>query len=502
MRPVAGVAGGAGGQVGNRAPARAAVAAGSRPARPASPRGAPSGRPSSRPVAGGAGGDELREQRLPARVAARPARPRRLPPRHSRPRGRRRRRQAGRPAGPRPARPGGRPAAERGQALLMVLGAAFAILFAAALLAALGGALTATARVQRTADLAALSAARSLRDDFPRLFTAPLLSGGTPNPRHLDRRSTWRARPRRRARRQGGTASIPTGCASRFRTPLPSRRSAFAPRSPPRSTPSFPGSAPRSAGDQGSASGAIRIEARAEAEASPPSSPSAGGMPTSASGGGYSGPLAYRQGKPMRPDVALGFDRLARGGAPGRRLAGDQLRLPLRRRAGAALRRAPRSPLGRAAGSSRFTAARPSSTWARPPPTPGWPPTRRRFGFVKRYSWEPWHFGYDARPGAVLGGRRRSGSPRPRTAAPAGAPASRRSSRRASGRRSLRAAARWNVSAALLAAQLMAESNFNPCAVSPAGAQGIAQFMPGTAAAYGLRRPVRRRAPRSTPRRT
>ena len=48
------------------------------------------------------------------------------------------------------------------------------------------------------------------------------------------------------------------------------------------------------------------------------------------------------------------------------------------------------------------------------------------------------------------------------------------------------AAQRWNVSAALLAAQLMAESNFNPFAVCPAGAAGIAQFMPATAAAYGL----------------
>ena len=41
----------------------------------------------------------------------------------------------------------------------------------------------------------------------------------------------------------------------------------------------------------------------------------------------------------------------------------------------------------------------------------------------------------------------------------------------------------------LLAAQLYAESGFNPFARSPAGAQGIAQFMPGTARAYGLREP-------------
>jgi soluble lytic murein transglycosylase-like protein len=52
-----------------------------------------------------------------------------------------------------------------------------------------------------------------------------------------------------------------------------------------------------------------------------------------------------------------------------------------------------------------------------------------------------------------------------------------------------RASQRWGVSAQLLAAQLYAESNFNPFAVSPAGAQGIAQFMPGTAAGLGLRNP-------------
>ncbi len=52
-----------------------------------------------------------------------------------------------------------------------------------------------------------------------------------------------------------------------------------------------------------------------------------------------------------------------------------------------------------------------------------------------------------------------------------------------------RAAQRWQVSAHLLAAQIYAESNFNPFAVSPAGAQGIAQFIPSTAAAFDVRNP-------------
>jgi soluble lytic murein transglycosylase-like protein len=53
----------------------------------------------------------------------------------------------------------------------------------------------------------------------------------------------------------------------------------------------------------------------------------------------------------------------------------------------------------------------------------------------------------------------------------------------------LRSGSRWNVSPGLLAAQLMAESGFNPRAASPAGALGIAQFMPATAQSYGLRDP-------------
>ena len=100
---------------------------------------------------------------------------------------------------------------------------------------------------------------------------------------------------------------------------------------------------------------------------------------------------------------------------------------------------------------------------------------------MQRYAWEPWHYGFALNAG--LARRRR----RPATA------------RRGAGCRAFvparfapalnRAAQRWNVSATLLAAQLYAESGFNPFAVSPAGAQGIAQFMPGTARGVGLDNP-------------
>ena len=94
-------------------------------------------------------------------------------------------------------------------------------------------------------------------------------------------------------------------------------------------------------------------------------------------------------------------------------------------------------------------------------------------------TWEPWHYGFARSPGTrSVGfgpGDGQSGLP---SFVPAqfAAPIS-------------RAAQRWNVGAALLAAQLYAESNFNPFAGSGAGAQGIAQFMPGTARAYGVADP-------------
>ena len=432
---------------------------------------------------------ELRERRLPARVAARPL-------------GRvaSRRAMAGLEVGGAAAKRvdrlargllgrAGAAAAERGQALLMVLGAAFAILFAAALLAALGGALTATARAQRAVDLVALSGARSLRDDFPRLFTAPLLPGGAPNPRHLDRRE-YLARAAEAAREAATRNGVDP---DRLRVSFPDRAS-FAPLrvraalAASIATDALPGQRRRSTGDRASEPGTIRIEASAEAEASPPSSPSTGGLPTTASGGGYSGPLAYRQGKPMRPDVALAFDRLSR----------------VARRAGIWL--VVNSAYRSDAEQARLFAQHPDPRWVAPPgqslhrcateldlgPSSAyaWLSAHAgRFGFVRRYSWEPWHFGYERGPAPCS--RAADGAGYRREAADGNAVAGGLPGFVPSRFRApiVRAAARWDVSAGLLAAQLMAESNFNPFAVSAAGAQGIAQFMPGTAHAYGLRDP-------------
>src|SRR5882672_1650267 len=110
-----------------------------------------------------------------------------------------------------------------------------------------------------------------------------------------------------------------------------------------------------------------------------------------------------------------------------------------------------------------------------------------------RDTWEPWHFGFDRPPtpcsqagnavaasGTAPAGGGGDGSFSSGEGLPAFVPERFRTPL-------LRAATHWNVSAVLLAAQLMAESNFNPYASSSAGAQGIAQFIPSTAASYGLR---------------
>lgn len=103
--------------------------------------------------------------------------------------------------------------------------------------------------------------------------------------------------------------------------------------------------------------------------------------------------------------------------------------------------------------------------------------------FVNRRTdfWEPWHWGFERSAGSAslgYGAAIRDG----RSAIPSFVP-------RQFADVISRASQRWNVGAALLSAQIYAESNFNPFARSSAGAQGIAQFMPGTARSYGLSNP-------------
>jgi soluble lytic murein transglycosylase-like protein len=181
----------------------------------------------------------------------------------------------------------------------------------------------------------------------------------------------------------------------------------------------------------------------------------------------------------MRPDVAQAFDRMERAA----RADGVALLITS----------AFRSDAEQAA----LFAAHPDPRWVAPPgrslhrlgteldlgPSSayGWlAANATRFGFVQRYSWEPWHYGFTRSAGTRSVGY--GGDGRAARSLPAFVPA------RYAGVIG-RAAQRWSVSAALLAAQLYAESRFNPFARSAAGAQGIAQFMPGTAAAYGLRDP-------------
>jgi hypothetical protein len=184
----------------------------------------------------------------------------------------------------------------------------------------------------------------------------------------------------------------------------------------------------------------------------------------------------------MRPDVAMAFDRMERAAAA----AGIHLIVVSGFRSNAE--------------QAVLFARHPDPRWVARPGTSlhrlateldlgpraayGWLAANAgRFGFLQRYSWEPWHYGYTRNPGsASVGFGTKGGDGRATGAVQSFVPA----------RYApiiARAAQRWQVSAHLLAAQIYAESNFNPFAVSPAGAQGIAQFMPGTAAGLGLGNP-------------
>lgn len=378
-------------------------------------------------------------------------------------------------------RAGGTQRGQPGQALPALLGAALILILAAVVLAAIGGAATGRGRVQRAADLAALSAVRSMRDDVPRLLAPARLPGGAPNPRHLSRGDYLdRARlaaidAARRNRVDPARLRIafPDATAN---PPLRARATVIGEVDPAR----LPG------GQRLADRKPIPVVAKAVAEASAPVSAWTG-MPSMAEGGGYSGPLVYRDGKGMRPDVAAAYDRMSAAA----RHAGIDLVVV--------------SGFRSDAEQAELFARHPDPRWVAPPghslhrcatdldlgPSSayGWlAANAHRFGFVQRYSWEAWHFGFVAGPppcseagnsvGTSLGEEDMAHS----SGLPSFVPSQYREA-------ILHSASRWNVSPGLLAAQLMAESGFNPRAVSPAGALGIAQFMPGTARSYGLRDP-------------
>ena len=359
--------------------------------------------------------------------------------------------------------------ADRGQASILLLGVVGALVAGALILGAFGQAYGARSKAQRGADLAAIAAAQTMRDDYRRLFEPAYLRPGVANPNHLPKAS-YLARARAAAVRNGRANGVPVTAAD---VSFPGE-SSFAPT---RVRVRVRDRAHVNPTDRDRRR-PVRVSATATAELEA----SADGMPAFGSGGGYSGRLAYRQGKPMRPDVAQAFDRMARAAAA------DGIHLIV----GSGFRSD--------AEQARLFAANPDPRWVAPPgkslhrlateldlgPATAYSwlaANARRFGFVQRYSWEPWHYGYIHNPGSSSVGFGVKGGDGKATAAlqsfvpPKYAPII------------ARAAQRWQVSAQLLAAQIYVESNFNPFAVSPAGAQGIAQFMPGTAAGMGLRNP-------------
>jgi hypothetical protein len=364
-------------------------------------------------------------------------------------------------------------ASESGQALVLALGGCFVLIAAACALVAIAGAVTGKGRAQRAADLAAISAVRSMRDDLPGLLSPPRLPNGSLNPSHIAK-AIYLDRAREAALASGRGNEVDP---SRLRLTFPDR-SSFA---PVRAKAVVVGKL-----DLGSGA-AQEVEASAEAEAAAPVTSASGEGPAMASGGGYSGPLVYRNGKGMRPDVAAAYDKMAAAAS------GDGITLFVV------------SGFRSDAEQAELFAAHPDPKWVAPPGTSlhrcateldlgpesayGWLAANAgRFGFLQRYPWEAWHFGFTAGPppcseaGNSVGTTSEDGSPPSGETLPSFVPPRFRDTL-------IQAAAKWNVSAALLAGQLMAESNFDPFAQSPAGAEGIAQFMPGTAASYGLADP-------------
>jgi hypothetical protein len=250
---------------------------------------------------------------------------------------------------------------------MVLLGLLVAVVLGAVVLGGIARGVGVRGDLQSAADLSALAAARAMHDAYPRVFEPPML-GGVANPRHLER-GDYLALGEHAARATAARndahdvrVAFPGGGLAPIRVRV-TVQDAIA------------------VGD----ADAVPNSAVAEAELAPPGAlPGAGVL----NGGEYRGPFAQRQGKPMRPDVALAFDRMAAAA----RVDGVALLIT--------------SAFRTDAEQARLFDAHPDPKWVAPPGRSlhrlgteldlgppgayGWlAANAERFHFLQRYAWEP-----------------------------------------------------------------------------------------------------------------
>ena len=359
-----------------------------------------------------------------------------------------------------------------GQASVLLVGALAALLVGVLVLGAVARGVAREAAAQRAVDLAALAGARAMHEANPRLFE-PATIGGVPNPRHLTRDAYLalaRDAAERVARANGAKharVEFPDGATfAPVRIRVAAREVVEVRRGEERRR--------------------VPIAVAAEAELAPV-------MVDVATGGGYDGPLAHRQGKPMRPDVALAFDRMAEAA----REDGVTLLVTSGYRSDAE--------------QAELFRLHPDPKWVAPPGTSlhrngteldlgprsayAWlAANATRFHFIQRYDARALALRICAEPALVAAARH--GRRRPPGQRGAGL---RASTLRADAR--ARRAALERVGGAARRPDLRREQ-LQPVRAEPGGRPGDRAVHARHGGGDGPRRPVRRRARRSTPRRT
>ena len=342
-------------------------------------------------------------------------------------------------------------AGQRGQALPIVVMLCAILMFGGVGVFWLGRAHAAKAQAQTAADLTAISAGRHLRELLPQIVA---VTG-----RH---RVDWRARVRATA------DQIARGNGARLtRLAWPDGE-----RWPPTTVLVTV----VTAGPAGT-----RVHAGARAAIGP----GVGDLPESWSegrAGQYSGPRVSRDGKPMCPAVAAAFDRMdaAAHGSGVDLVVNSAFRSDTEQAVLFARHPDPKwvAPPGRSRHrySTELDIAGSPGAWA-------WLADRATaFGFTQRYAWEPWHYGYLPGCGITEVTSEALSPAAPVIGLPDWVPVAYRQF-------VIDGATRGGAPPIVLAALLQAESGYNRWAVSPVGAQGIAQFMPATAHGMGLRDP-------------